>query len=301
MTELEVELESNSLVVFCEIMGSGPAGKDGRDGIDGAPGVPGADGHTPEKGIDYFTEGDVAQIAAAASEQVYVPQKVSEFENDAGYLNKHQSLDAYRTAAAQDEIDNGLSQALGDKVEAELSGTSPEGADPWDVREELDGKQDALTFDSVPTVGSSNPVTSGGVAMVLPKMDLLWVNQSPAVSFSAQTISLDLEGYDFLLLEAIQASGGASNVACFTQMIPCRIGMTFSLDASQRLPESGNGAFCGRYRNGRITASGIELDSATVYNINGNAVNSYSANVSWAVIPQKIYGIKIAINDLTGG
>lgn len=162
-------------------------------------------------------------------------------------------------------------------------------------------KQDKLTFDSVPTVGSTNPVTSGGVAMVLPKMDLLWVNQNTSASFSAQTISLDLESYDFLLFEAVQATGTATNIATINQMIACRIGTTFSIDASQRLPESGNGAFCGRYRSGRITASGIELDTATVYNISGNAVNSYSANVSWAVIPTKIYGIKIAINDLTGG
>lgn len=28
----------------------------------------------------------------------------------------------------------------------------------------LDGKQDALTFDTAPTVGSTNPVTSGGIA-----------------------------------------------------------------------------------------------------------------------------------------
>ena len=39
-------------------------GADGKDGIDGIDGRDGIDGHTPQKGVDYFTEADVAEIVA---------------------------------------------------------------------------------------------------------------------------------------------------------------------------------------------------------------------------------------------
>lgn len=55
-------------------------GKDGKDGIDGkdgkngVDGKDGADGITPVKGIDYFTEQDVEEIAERAAEMVDVPE-----------------------------------------------------------------------------------------------------------------------------------------------------------------------------------------------------------------------------------
>ena len=45
----------------------GPAGKDGtdgKDGADGADGAAGADGYTPQRGTDYWTEEDQAQIVS---------------------------------------------------------------------------------------------------------------------------------------------------------------------------------------------------------------------------------------------
>lgn len=60
-----------------------------------------------------------------------VPTKVSAFTNDAGYLTTHQSLAAYAKTA--------------------------------DINAALAKKQNTLAFDTAPTSGSTNPVTSGGV------------------------------------------------------------------------------------------------------------------------------------------
>lgn len=43
----------------------GPAGEPGKDGQDGAPGKDGEDGKTPEKGVDYFTEQDKAELVSS--------------------------------------------------------------------------------------------------------------------------------------------------------------------------------------------------------------------------------------------
>ena len=76
----------------------------------------GADGHTPVKGVDYWTASDKAEVVAEATAAVdltpyakktEVPTKTSQLTNDSGFLTSHQSLAAYRTAAAQDEIDSG--------------------------------------------------------------------------------------------------------------------------------------------------------------------------------------------------
>lgn len=49
-------------------------GKDGVAGKDGAPGAPGADGYSPQKGVDYFTQEDVQEIAQEASKLVTIDQ-----------------------------------------------------------------------------------------------------------------------------------------------------------------------------------------------------------------------------------
>lgn len=54
--------------------------KDGKDGQDGAPGEAGAtgkdgeDGYTPQKGVDYFTEEDIAEVAQEAAKLVTIDQ-----------------------------------------------------------------------------------------------------------------------------------------------------------------------------------------------------------------------------------
>lgn len=53
----------------------GKDGKDGKDGEDGEDGKDGKDGYTPVKGVDYFTEADVAEIVAMLLDELKKPVK----------------------------------------------------------------------------------------------------------------------------------------------------------------------------------------------------------------------------------
>lgn len=57
----------------------GPAGQDGKDGIDGKDGADGQDGYTPVKGVDYFTEEDIASLN--------IPKKTSDLTNDSDFIS----------------------------------------------------------------------------------------------------------------------------------------------------------------------------------------------------------------------
>ena len=48
-------------------------GKDGADGKDGINGTDGTDGYTPQKGVDYFTEEDIAELNIPSVDQTYNP------------------------------------------------------------------------------------------------------------------------------------------------------------------------------------------------------------------------------------
>lgn len=64
----------------------GAAGKDGVDGKDGVNGVDGKDGYTPVKGVDYFTEEDIASLN--------IPTKTSQLENDSDFVDSKYVDDA---------------------------------------------------------------------------------------------------------------------------------------------------------------------------------------------------------------
>ena len=63
---------------------TGPAGADGSPGPQGERGLPGEtgpkgnDGYTPIKYVDYFTEQDI--------DDLHIPRKLSELQNDSGYI-----------------------------------------------------------------------------------------------------------------------------------------------------------------------------------------------------------------------
>lgn len=70
-------------------------GSKGSAGAPGAPGKNGTDGHTPVKGVDYWTAADKSKIVAEAAAAVdltpyakktEVPTKTSQIANDSGYL-----------------------------------------------------------------------------------------------------------------------------------------------------------------------------------------------------------------------
>ena len=77
----------------------------------GPRGTKGDTGDTPVKGVDYFTEEDIDEIADAAAGKVHVPSNVSELVNDAGYLTEHQDISG---KADKDEIPTRVSELEND-------------------------------------------------------------------------------------------------------------------------------------------------------------------------------------------
>lgn len=55
------------------------------NGEQGPKGDAGADGHTPEKGVDYWTEADVAELAQDLTHQIDVPSQLSQLGSDASH------------------------------------------------------------------------------------------------------------------------------------------------------------------------------------------------------------------------
>ena len=78
---------------------NGVDGKDGKDGVngqDGKDGKDGEDGYTPVKGVDYFTQQDIASLN--------IPSKTSDLTNDSEFINGLVML-TYGTSTWQDFID----------------------------------------------------------------------------------------------------------------------------------------------------------------------------------------------------
>lgn len=69
--------------------------------------IKGKDGNTPVKGTEYWTEEDKAEIVKQAAELIDIPTKVSELENDSGYLTEHQSLEGYVTSETATAVNYG--------------------------------------------------------------------------------------------------------------------------------------------------------------------------------------------------
>lgn len=64
----------------------GKDGKDGRDGTDGKDGKNGQDGYTPVRGTDYWTEEDKAEIIEDVENDIEIPTKTSDLNNDSGFI-----------------------------------------------------------------------------------------------------------------------------------------------------------------------------------------------------------------------
>lgn len=59
-TQLGIRVAGTSNYTYVDLKGA--TGDTGAPGADGAPGAPGADGYTPQRGVDYWTAADQAQI-----------------------------------------------------------------------------------------------------------------------------------------------------------------------------------------------------------------------------------------------
>lgn len=105
-------------------------------------------------------------------------------------------------------------------------------------------------------------------AGAMSKWTLLWTNASPTSSFAAQTVSLDLRGYDAVVI-VVDADR--------RHTFPCFVGFQYDLSY---LPSGYNAASFGRL----ATVSSVGVDfGAGYYNTGAN---------NTVAVPQAIYGIK---------
>ena len=79
----------------------GPQGETGPKGETGPQGIQGEPGHTPIKGVDYFTQEDINSLN--------IPTKTSELENDSGFITDYVETDptvpSYVKSITQENID----------------------------------------------------------------------------------------------------------------------------------------------------------------------------------------------------
>ena len=105
-------------------------------------------------------------------------------------------------------------------------------------------------------------------------MVLLWENPNPSASFGAQTVSLTLSGYSFVLIEYRDYT--ASDAASALHTILCGVGGKYQmLSGYSKNNRIGN-------RTANVTASGITFSEAQY---NNETTNTYN-------VPLRIYGIK---------
>ena len=120
--------------------------------------------------------------------------------------------------------------------------------------------------DNVYPVGFS----MGGV-----KLDLLWTNPSPTSNFTAQTISLTLADYDYLLIECTWATSFAGNLSYHI----CKNGVKSSLFGSNPTNTGVIGI-----RQATVSTSGVTISDAKNGTTTANNI----------MIPTSIYGIKMS-------
>ena len=103
------------------------------------------------------------------------------------------------------------------------------------------------------------------------QQDLLWTNPDPTSNFAAQTVALDLSGYDAVMIETLRrksTSYGSNNFGMVGSVIVCTA--------------IGEGSTSWSERQATISSTGIQF--------NGGYLGTTSNNEY--AIPQKIYGIK---------
>jgi hypothetical protein len=95
-----------------------------------------------------------------------IPSRTSQLQNDSGYLTQHQSLAAYRTAAAQDEIDQQQNTAIAAKYVKPASGIPASDLEETyltqhqDISGKLDKAQGVAHAGEFVVVGSDGNITT---------------------------------------------------------------------------------------------------------------------------------------------
>lgn len=105
-------------------------------------------------------------------------------------------------------------------------------------------------------------------------MKLLWTNPNPTANFAAQTVALNLSGYDFFAIVPIFSVASPTFIPA--QVFPCDDSQTHVMTVTARTNNNNGG------RQITFSVSGLAFGSATY---SGSTNNSYA-------IPYKIYGIR---------
>lgn len=111
--------------------------------------------------------------------------------------------------------------------------------------------------------------------------ELVWENASPNSSFAAQTLTLDLSGSRFVIVET-----KASNSNDFRHIKVIRIGTTTYLDTLINV--AANSTVYARTRSCTVNADGVEFGSAYNRQITSTGTTQNDA----FAIPIRIYTIK---------
>lgn len=206
---------------------AGPQGPQGLQGPAGPKGDTGPQGPSGAQGSDYIlTNEDKAEIASminidGKADIDDIPTKLSQLQNDAGYLTTHQDISG---KADVSDIPTKVSDLTNDagfiSSYTETDPTVPSwaksvtkptytaqevGALPSNTviptktsdltndsgfitaHQDISGKQDVLTFDTTPTSGSTNPITSGGVYAAISDIKTMDIHICSAAEYNSET------------------------------------------------------------------------------------------------------------------
>ena len=114
-------------------------------------------------------------------------------------------LEYLLTHLGEDNLDSGLTDSI-KQIQTQAGLIINVNAEIEDINDALEGKQDTLTFDNVPTSGSSNPVKSGGIYTELQgkeNADRFTIVNTGYITLSSATWETWISGstYGILMLE----------------------------------------------------------------------------------------------------
>lgn len=132
-------------------------------------------------------------------------------------------------------------------------------------------KDSALTAGKPLTINSNKQVVSTDFPAQQSNITLLWTNPNSGSSFSAQTVSVSLSAYKFVIIQS-RYSSGSSGRRCDICPIG-QLGVAFMKSASSNTLVS---------RQWTTSSSGVAFETG---------YNGTTANTSY-VVPEKIYGVK---------
>lgn len=116
------------------------------------------------------------------------------------------------------------------------------------------------------------------------QMKLLWENASPGSSFTAQTIGVNLIGFDGVLIK-LRRVGTMQEIS---GSILCNVGESFKVDMTD-FSGGDSGDLIYVFRTGSVTKTGVIFSRVDLSFFDGNKNLDYYNN--W-LIPYQIYGIK---------